>query len=187
VTRKPPAVRVPVDEIILRLREVLVRNGFAEPACSQLAEVFAHNSRDGVGSHGLDRFPEFIASVHRGWVDPRATAICEEQIGPSWERWNGRRAAGPLSALTCIDRATELASATGLGVVALRETNHWMRAGTYGARAAMRGYAAVCFTNTAANTTPWGGSAPKIGNNPLVIAIPKGTDPVVLDMAMTQY
>jgi 3-dehydro-L-gulonate 2-dehydrogenase len=33
----------------------------------------------------------------------------------------------------------------------------------------------------------WGGSEPKLGNNPLVIAIPRKSGPVVLDMAMSQF
>ncbi|MDF3076776.1 MAG: dlgD [Sphingobacteriaceae bacterium] len=45
----------------------------------------------------------------------------------------------------------------------------------------------ICFTNTIANVPPWGGIEPRLGNNPLVIAVPREVGNVVLDMAMSQY
>jgi 3-dehydro-L-gulonate 2-dehydrogenase len=84
-------------------------------------------------------------------------------------------------------RAIELATANGIGCVALKNTNHWMRAGTYGWQAAEAGLIGICFTNTIANLPPWGGLDPRLGNNPLVIAVPRKHGHVVLDMAVSQY
>jgi 3-dehydro-L-gulonate 2-dehydrogenase len=71
--------------------------------------------------------------------------------------------------------------------VAVKNTNHWMRGGTYGWQAAEAGYLGICFTNTVANVAPWGGITPTLGNNPLVIAVPRKEGHVVLDMAISQY
>ena len=62
-----------------------------------------------------------------------------------------------------------------------------MRAGTYGWQAAEAGMIGICFTNTIANLPPWGGLEPRLGNNPLVIAVPRAEGHVVLDMAISQY
>lgn len=62
-----------------------------------------------------------------------------------------------------------------------------MRGGTYGLQAAEAGYLCICFSNTKANLPPWGGTEPRLGNNPLVIAVPKQGGPIVLDMALSQY
>ena len=86
-----------------------------------------------------------------------------------------------------MNRAIELAKINGLACVALRNTNHWMRGGTYGWQAAEKGCIAICATNTIANMPPWGGTRPTIGNNPLVIAVPRSAGHVVLDMAMSQF
>jgi 3-dehydro-L-gulonate 2-dehydrogenase len=96
-----------------------------------------------------------------------------------------------------MQRAMELAREHGLGCVALADTSHWMRAGTYGWQAADAGFAAMCWTNTLPNLPPWGASTVALGNNPLVVAIPRrviskrggeGTSaPIVLDMAMSQF
>jgi len=62
-----------------------------------------------------------------------------------------------------------------------------MRAGAYGWQAAEAGVIGICFTNTIANLPPWGGLDPRLGNNPLVVAIPREGGHVVLDMAISQY
>jgi 3-dehydro-L-gulonate 2-dehydrogenase len=62
-----------------------------------------------------------------------------------------------------------------------------MRGGTYGWQAAGAGLMGICWTNTMPNLPPWGGAEPAIGNNPLVIAVPRAGGHVVLDMAMSQF
>ena len=79
------------------------------------------------------------------------------------------------------------ARASGIACVALGNTNHWMRGGSYGWQAADAGTIALCWTNTLPNLPPWGAASPRIGNNPLVVAVPRASGHVVLDMAMSQF
>jgi len=62
-----------------------------------------------------------------------------------------------------------------------------MRGGSYGWQAAEAGAMGICWTNTMANLPPWGASDPRVGNNPLIIAVPRAEGHVVLDMAMSQF
>jgi 3-dehydro-L-gulonate 2-dehydrogenase len=62
-----------------------------------------------------------------------------------------------------------------------------MRGGSYGWQAADAGAIGICWTNTMPNLPPWGASDPRLGNNPLVIAVPRPEGHVVLDMAMSQF
>jgi 3-dehydro-L-gulonate 2-dehydrogenase len=71
--------------------------------------------------------------------------------------------------------------------VAIANTNHWMRAGLYGWQAAKKGFVFIAWTNTIANMPAWGATNSKLGNNPLVFAVPFGESAVVLDFAMTQF
>jgi 3-dehydro-L-gulonate 2-dehydrogenase len=86
-----------------------------------------------------------------------------------------------------MDAAITLARGGGIGCVALANTNHWMRGGTYGWQAADAGCVGLCWTNTLPNLPPWGADSPRVGNNPLVIAVPSSGGHVVLDMAMSQF
>ena len=62
-----------------------------------------------------------------------------------------------------------------------------MRGGTYGWRAAKAGFAYIAWSNTIANMPAWGAKDPRLGNNPLIIAVPYKDEAIVLDMAMSQY
>ena len=111
------------------------------------------------------------------------------------ERWHGSSGIGNFNAFASMERAISLARSHGLGAVALSHTNHWMRAGTYGWQAADQALFAICWTNTMPNLPAWGTSAATLGNNPLVLAIPRRTPEghyaggphVVLDMALSQF
>ena len=103
------------------------------------------------------------------------------------ERWDGHVGPGNLNAFHCMNRAIALASQHGMGCVALSDTNHWMRGGSYGWQAAEAGVIGICWTNTCPNLPPWGSQEALIGNNPLVIAVPRKRGHVVLDMAMSQF
>jgi len=148
--------------------------------------VFAETHLDGVASHGLNRFPRFVGQIRSGVVDVHAEPIRVTALG-AWEQWDGRLGPGVLNAAMATDRAIELARQHGLGLVALRNTNHWMRGGTYGWQAVRAGFAFIGWTNTTPNMPPWGTVTPKLGNNPLILAVPDGRTPVVLDIAMSQF
>lgn len=179
-------MKIPFETMKSRFAEILVKAGFNESKAEQCAGIFAENSLDGVYSHGLNRFPSFVKMIREGFIDGKAVPVLESTTGLI-EQWNGNLAPGMLNARYCMDRAIELAGEHGIGCVALRNTNHWMRGGTYGWQAAEAGFIGICFTNTIANVTPWGGTDPRLGNNPLIIAVPRKGGHIVLDMAVSQY
>src|SRR3712207_3337792 len=165
-------MRVPYEELRGELLRVLLKLGFERERAEACARLFADASLDGVYSHGLNRFPLFVKTVQSGVVDLHARPRLVESRG-ALERWDGMRGPGNLNARGSMARAVELARAHGLGCVALANTNHWMRGGSYGWQAAEAGALAVCWTNTMPNLPPWGSSRALLGNNPLVIAVPR--------------
>ena len=164
----------------------MLRLGLSESRATICARLFAETTRDGVYTHGLNRFPRFAEMVANGSIDVNAEPTKTAGFG-AMERWDGHRGVGNLNALACIDRAMALAREHGIGGVALGNTNHWMRGGSYGWRAAEQGLFAMCWSNTLANLPAWGATTPTVGNNPLVIAVPRPGGHVVLDMAMSQF
>ncbi|MGV3585722.1 MAG: 3-dehydro-L-gulonate 2-dehydrogenase [Adhaeribacter sp.] len=180
-------MRIPLTTLQAELQRVLEKKGFAPERATLCAQLFSETDRDGVYSHGLNRFPRFMQYIQKGYVVPAAEPQTENKHG-SFERWNGNQGPGNLNAYAAMSHAVALAKAGGIGGVALRNTNHWMRGGTYGWLAADAGCVAFCFTNTIPNMPPWGGKTPAIGNNPFVMAVPRTNGQnVVLDMAMSQY
>lgn len=179
-------MKIPFDQLQAELRRVLLSLSFPEAKADLCARIFAENSRDGVETHGLNRFPTFVKFVKEGLINPGAEPIVTSILG-AVERWDGNLAPGMYNATLCMDRAMKLADENGIGCVAIKNTNHWMRGGSYGWQAADAGYIGICFTNTIANVPPWGGTEPRLGNNPFVIAVPRKEGNIVVDMAMSQY
>jgi 3-dehydro-L-gulonate 2-dehydrogenase len=179
-------IRISFEDVVAELTRVLEGLGFSGPRARASATLFAETHRDGVASHGLNRFPRFVRQIKAGVVRPDAEPACVARFGP-WEQWDGQLGPGNLNAVAATDRAVALARAHGLGLVALRNTNHWMRGGTYGWQAAGAGMALLAWTNTTPNMPPWGTITSKLGNTPVIVAIPRGDQPVVLDVAMSQF
>ncbi|MBD0778913.1 3-dehydro-L-gulonate 2-dehydrogenase [Maribacter sp. ANRC-HE7] len=166
--------------------KLFVKYEFAEGKAKLLAKVFTESTLVGVNSHGINRLPLFIDYVEKGLVKIDAEAEKVATFG-SLERWDGNLGPGIVNATICTDRAITLAKSNGMGLVALRNTNHWMRGGTYGRQAADADCISILFTNTQPNMPPWGGKDSRIGNNPLVVSIPREQGHVVLDMSISQF
>lgn len=167
-------------------KRILLENGFEEKKAEQCAEIFTSNSIDGIYTHGVNRFPRFVKYLKEGWVKPDAEPSLKSKFG-GIEQWDGNLGPGPLNAIHASESAMRLATAYGIGCVALSNTNHWMRGGTYGWQAAKAGFVFISWTNTLANMPAWGAIDARLGNNPLVLAIPYQNEAIILDMAMSQF
>lgn len=178
--------RIPFDDLRSTLEQALNRLGVLGERAVLSSRLIAETDLDGVTTHGIARFPRFSEMVKIGSVVPAATPVVTANFG-ALERWDGHLAPGNITAHAAMERAMELARENGLGGVALANTTHWQRGGSYGWQAADAGFAAMCWTNTMPNLPAWGAKSAGLGNNPLVIAIPRGDASIVLDMAMSQF
>lgn len=179
-------IRISEKEIQNALYKLLINYKFTDENARLIAKTHTESSLVGVNSHGINRIPLFIEYLKKGIININAKAEKVETFG-SIERWDGNFGSGVLNAITCTNRAIALAKKHGMGLVALRNTNHWMRGGSYGYQAAEAGCISILFTNTQPNMPPWGGKDSRIGNNPFIVSIPRKSGHVVLDMAISQF
>lgn len=178
--------RVPFNELKDAFVAALLKAGLSKGRAELCGRLFAENQRDGVYSHGLNRFPGLLAKLSEGRLDGTAEPECVKALGVL-EQWDGKMGIGLVNAHLAMGRAIEIAKANGMGCVGLRNTNHWMRAGAYGLQAADAGCIGMCWTNTTPLMPPWGATEKRIGNNPMTMAIPRKGGHILLDMAMSQY
>ena len=179
-------ILIPAETMRQCFIDILSKTGYDTGKSKQLADVFTQNSIDGIYTHGINRFARFVEHTKKGVINKDAVpSVVSRSNGI--EQWDGNLGPGILNALASTDQSMRLADQYGIGCVALRNTNHWMRAGAYGWRAALKGYIFIGFTNTIANMPPYGAINAKLGNNPLVLAVPYNDTAIVLDMAMSQY
>lgn len=179
-------LRIEFDKMKQTLHQLFLKYEFSDEKATFLARIYSESTLDGINSHGINRVPLFIEYVENGSVKIHTEA---QKIGSfgNLERWDGKLGPGIINATKCTNRGIELAKDHGIGLVALRNTNHWMRGGTYGWQAADAGCISILFTNTTPNMPAWGGRESRIGNNPFIVSIPREEGHVVLDMAISQF
>ena len=107
-------LRVPFADLESALHRATLGLGLTGERAALCARLFAETTRDGVYTHGLNRFPRFAQMVANGQVDVNGEA---ERVGGTavLERWDGRRGPGNLNAYAAMQRAIALAQQNGLG------------------------------------------------------------------------
>ena len=144
-----PTITIPAADMLQLFNTILLKHGFSADRAQTCAQIFSNNSIDGVYTHGVNRFPRFIEYIQKGYINIQATPTLKHQWG-GVQQWDGNLGPGPLNAMHATDNALQLAQQHGIGCVALANTNHWMRGGTYGWQAAKAGFVFIGFTNTTA-------------------------------------
>ena len=184
--QKNGTINITADIMKAVFKSILLKHGFENEKAETCAAIFTANSVDGIYTHGVNRFPLFIEYIQKQFVDKDAIPSLQNKFA-GIQQWNGNLGPGILNAIHATNIATKLADEFGIGCVALSNTNHWMRGGTYGWQAAKAGYVFIGWTNTIGLMPAWGATDVRLGNNPLVIALPYKEEAIVLDMAMSQY
>lgn len=180
------SIRIPFDTVKETVKKALLNAGLTEEQAETCALIHTQSSADGVESHGLNRVPRFVNYIRKGWVDLKGRPELTGAVG-AVENYDGHLGIGITNALFCTDRAMELAKEHGIGCVALKNTTHWMRGGTYMWRMAEAGFMGISWINSESCMPMWGSDEEGVGNNPFCMGIPREDGPIVLDMAMSQY
>lgn len=174
------------EELKATSRKAFLNLGLTEEQAETCAEIHSSSSADGVESHGMNRIPRFAEYVRKGWIDIKGKPELVKARGAA-ENYDGHLGIGITNALFCSERAMKLADEHGIGLVALKNTTHWMRGGTYAWKMAEAGYIGISWINTESCMPMWGSDEKSVGNNPFCIAIPREDGQIVVDMAMSQY
>lgn len=123
-------MKVTFEQLKAAFNRVLISRGVDSETADACAEMFARTTESGVYSHGVNRFPRFIQQLENGDIIPDAQPKRITSLG-AIEQWDAQRSIGNLTAKKMMDRAIELAADHGIGLVALRNANHWMRSANY--------------------------------------------------------
>ena len=134
---------------------------------------------------GLEKLFRYHRRVGNGGIVPNAE-MSWVRDGPSYALLDAAKGFGYVAAHRAMKQAVVKAQNTGVGLVGVRNSNHFGIAGYHALQAAESGLIGWSFTNAKAEMAPWGAFQPVLGTNPWGIAIPRQeAPPIVLDMALT--
>ena len=164
--------------------EILMGVGASSEAAQVVASHLVEANLVGHDSHGVIRLLQYCEHARGGQMNPQAEPeIIRESSTTALV--DGSLTWGPVVARFAMDLAIDKAQLHGLAAVSLRNAYHVGMVGTYPSAAAAKGLIGMAFCNVqgTGRVAPWGAREPRLGTNPISIAVPSEGDPIVVDMA----
>ncbi|HZD64593.1 MAG TPA: Ldh family oxidoreductase, partial [Acidimicrobiales bacterium] len=156
-----------------------------EADAATVARCLVAAELEGHASHGVIRLPFYADRLRLGLITPRPRFTVTRTRAAAITLDAGN-ALGPVAATRAMDVAAEAALEAGLGMCAVRASNHIGALGAYVRQAADAGLIGLALTNTPPALAPPGGRAPYLGTNPVAAAVPTSHHPLVIDLATSQ-
>jgi LDH2 family malate/lactate/ureidoglycolate dehydrogenase len=145
--------------------------------CLVQAELWGHPS------HGMLRLSWYVARIRSGVVDPAAKPETVADLG-ALAVLDGHEGLGHVLTAHAAGEAVRRAREHGVGLVAVRNSNHFGMAAHFTRMIAEQGCVGLVTTNGSPAMAPWGGKEKAVGANPWSIAAPAGRHGVtVMDIA----
>ena len=177
-------VRVEASGLRKFAARLLNETGVQKTDAESIAEVLVEADLRGVDSHGVTRLAGYIQLMETERVNPRPDIRCLKDSGTTL-LFDGDRGVGIPAARHAMDTVIKRAEEGGMACASLRNISHTGMIGWYTMRAARRGMIGIAMNNGPCMVPPFGGKDPFLATNPISIAAPGSSQPVVLDMATT--
>lgn len=158
--------------------------GAPEADSQVMADIYTEITKRGVGHHDIHNFPSRIDRVQTGLINPTPHITKIAGFG-GLENWDGDHGTGEVVNRFIMQRAIELASEHGIGMVAVRNSNHYLCSAPYVQQAAEQGY--VGFIAAKAGTAMGlpGIKGNVMGQAPIGFAFPTAEQwPVMMDICL---
>jgi LDH2 family malate/lactate/ureidoglycolate dehydrogenase len=174
------------------LKEFSVRLLLAAKCSPHDAEIVAESlvwaDLRGRDEYGVStRLPNLVQRLARGLIHSPA-AMKWMPIAPAAQVLDAGHGFGQVAGRLAMDKAIDLSRNQGIGLVAVRQSNHFGAASYYCARATEAGCIGLTCTNAFPKVAPFGGRRPVLGTNPLAFGCPTDSGvPVLVDVSTAAY
>lgn len=140
----------------------------------------------GVDSHGVLRMPIYLERVLKRVINPAPQITPIAGLPGPMGLLDGDDGMGYVVGRAGMDLAIEKAKAYGIGMVLVRNSNHYGAAALYARQAVDAGMIGIATTNVIPNIGMKGNAKPSAGNNPIALAAPLEEEfPFVLDISLS--
>ena len=145
--------------------------GFSADEARIITDVLLMSDRIGIESHGMQRMYRYYKSIKSGMikVESKGRVVFETPVSAVIDAEDGM---GQVVGHKAIEMAIDKAKKTGIGMVVVRNSNHYGIAGYYAKKACDMGFIGLSCTNTNAIMVPTYGRVAMLGTNPIAVAMP---------------
>ena len=158
--------------------------GFSDADSDTISDVLLTADLFGIESHGMQRMVRYHKGLEKGTIhlDAKPEVVFETPVSAVIDGHSGM---GQLVGVFAMNKAIEKAKTTGVGIVTVRESNHYGIAGYYTKMASDAGFLGFSCTNSEAIMVPTFGSKAMLGSNPISVAMPADPYPFLFDSSTT--
>lgn len=165
-------------------RDALTAKGMKPDFAAITAEVLSETDAFGTHSHGTKNLWGYVKKEAVGGTDWNAEPETVSE-GDSFALIDAKNGIGMVASYKAMELACEKAKKTGVALVTVKNSTHFGAAGYYSTQAAKKGLFGIAMSNVDPNMTVPGARGMILGNNPFSYAAPTGSDPIFLDIAMS--
>ena len=144
--------------------------GFDEEDSRLITEVLLEADLSGIESHGIQRLTRYDYEIRSGFVKigSEPEIVYETPISAVMDGHDGM---GQIIGVKAMKLAIRKAGITGIGIVTVRDSNHYGIAGYYADMAAKKHLIGISMTNSESIMVPTYGKEPVLGTNPIAFAM----------------
>lgn len=177
--------RLKAEKLREFVKAVMKRMGCDDEKAIAIADVLVEADMRGIHSHGVARLRRYVNHMKEGIIDPRAEPKVVFDT-PITSLIDGNNGPGQYVSIFSMKRAIEKAKASGVGLVSVRNSNHFGIAGYYTEMAVKEGLVGITMTNSAPLAVHTFSKEAVLGTNPVSIGFArKNAYPFLLDMALS--
>lgn len=175
---------LPFEVLEHYMQQALIAAGVPKEEAAICADVLIESDKRGIDSHGIGRLkPIYLDRIKHGVINPVTKyEVVKDKM--TIAVIDGNNGMGQVVAKAAMQMAIDKAKTYGMGMVAVKNSNHYGIAGYYASMAAQAGLIGITGTNARPSIAPTFGVENMLGTNPLTIGIPSD-DPFdfILDCA----
>ena len=177
--------RIDPNRLIDFAAQVYATAGMPADEARLIADTLVQADLWGHQSHGVLRLGWYLDRIRNGVMQPMSRPERVIDAG-ALALIDGHDGVGQVITLQATHEAIRRAQAHGVGVVGVRNSNHFGTCMYYTLTGAREGCVTILTSNGGPAMAPWGGMKKIIGTNPWSVAAPAGKHPpLVMDMANT--
>lgn len=176
-------IRIPRDKLFNFVVEIFKRLDVPEEDAKVVADNLIMADMRGIESHGVQRLKRYVDGIEKGAVNvhPNIRVVKES---PVFAVLDGDEALGQVAGYRAMNMAIEKAKKIGVGIVGVRNSNHYGIAGYYAYMAVKEDLIGISMTTSRPLVAHTGAMEKFMGTSPIAVAAPvEGDYPFLLDMA----
>ena len=172
------------EELNRFCQDVFESFGFTKEESGIITDVLLTADLYGFESHGMQRMVRYHKGIEKGTIHPKEQPeiVFETPVSAVVD---GHTGMGQLISLFAMNKAIEKAKKTGIGIVSVRNSNHFGIAGYYTKMACDQGLLGMSCTNSEAIMVPTFGKQAMLGSNPIAVSMPAEPYPFFFDCSTT--